>query len=129
VTGVETAAVQRHALTHPDEAVPAAGNGRGGSPAVVDDLEFERLGAVVDTDGGLRLAPSSLHGATILGIVFLTGALCGAVASGIDAAFRGWDTRRFVAAIAAGPLAFLGAILFFVVLGAIIRLWRTALSE
>ena len=41
--GVETAAVERDALTHADEAVPAARRVRRRSVAVVGDLELERV--------------------------------------------------------------------------------------
>ena len=49
-------AVEGDALAHADEAVPAARGAWRAAGAVVDDLELERVGAVRDAHGGVRMA-------------------------------------------------------------------------
>src|SRR6478672_10683616 len=52
---VETAAVERDALAHADEAVTATRNWRGDACAVVGDLELERVRSVANVDARVRL--------------------------------------------------------------------------
>src|SRR5439155_1270048 len=52
---VEAAAIERDPLAHPDQAVATAATARRRSRAVVDDLELERIFAVMDVHARARL--------------------------------------------------------------------------